>query len=109
MKRSAYWDVKAYDISAAQRLAEALQVSPAITGILMHRGLTDETSMKEFLFGKAEPYYDPFLLKDMERAARRIQKAREAGEKMKTAESGWVPDWERKVACAGKRSSACFA
>ena len=82
MKRSAYWDVKAYDISAAQRLAEALQVSPAITGILMHRGLTDETSMKEFLFGKAEPYYDPFLLKDMERAARRIQKAREAGEKI---------------------------
>ena len=48
----------------------------------MHRGLTDETSMKEFLFGKAEPYYDPFLLKDMERAARRIQKAREAGEKI---------------------------
>ena len=48
----------------------------------MHRGLTDETSMKEFLFGKAEPSYDPFLLKDMERAARRIQKAREAGEKI---------------------------
>ena len=32
-----------------------------------------------------------------------------ATEKMKTAESGWVPDWERKVTCAGKRSSVCFA
>ena len=37
MKRSAYWDVKAYDISAAQRLAEALQVSPAITGIDVYK------------------------------------------------------------------------
>lgn len=81
MKRSAYWDVKAYDISAAQRLAEALQVSPAITGILMHRGLTDETSMKEFLFGKAEPYYDPFLLKDMERARAVFKKREKQGRK----------------------------
>lgn len=27
---------------------------------------------------------------------------------MKTAESGWVPDWERKVTCAGKRSSVAL-
>ena len=82
MKRSAYWDVKGYDAPAARRLAETLHISPAIVGILLHRGLTDAASMKEFLFGKEEPYHDPFLLKDMDVAARRIQKAVEAGEKI---------------------------
>ena len=53
-----------------------------MTGILLERGLNDTESMREFLYGSLSPFHDPFLLKDMEKAVRRIEGALAAGEKI---------------------------
>ena len=63
-------------------LAAELGISPLVTGILLERGLNDTESMREFLYGSLTPFHDPFLLKDMEKAVRRIESALAAGEKI---------------------------
>ncbi len=74
------WKVQEYDRGLARDLAQKLQVSPLITGILLKRGMSTEEEMREFLFGAAEPYHDPFLMKDMLPACQRILQAVENGE-----------------------------
>ena len=80
MKRTAHWNLKSYNEAEAERLAGLLQVSPVIIGILLNRGITEEAAIREFLFGRKEPYHDPFLLKGMEEAVTRILRAVAAGE-----------------------------
>lgn len=55
--------------------ANKLQVSPLLIDVLLKKGLTDCDKMEEFLYGKKEPFYDPFLLKDMDITIDRIIKA----------------------------------
>ncbi len=76
------WEIRDYDKHKAGCLAAELGISPLVTGILLERGLNDTESMREFLYGSLSPFHDPFLLKDMEKAVRRIEGALAAGEKI---------------------------
>ena len=75
MKRYEHWLPQPYDEALAETLAAKLNISPVVTGILLNRGLQTETEMRDFLYGKAEPYYDPFLMKDLKKPAERIWQA----------------------------------
>jgi single-stranded-DNA-specific exonuclease len=80
MKRYMHWQVQSCDRDKARALAEELHRSPVLTAILLHRGLDTADAMREFLYGKREPYYDPFLMKDLKKAAERVWQAVDRGE-----------------------------
>ncbi len=82
MKRYKYWDLKHYDREEMKALAAKVGISPVTAGILWNRGLREENGIREFLFGKKDTYYDPFLMKDMRLAAERILQAVEARERI---------------------------
>ena len=82
MKRYKYWDLKHYDREEIKTLAAKIGISPVTAGILWNRGLREENGIREFLFGKKDTYYDPFLMKDMRLAAERILQAVEARERI---------------------------
>ena len=82
MHKERIWDIKEYNSQMADYLAEELNISPMVTGILLERGLQDAASMRDFLYGSAAPFHDPFLLKDMQRSVERIERALAAGEQI---------------------------
>lgn len=82
MKRTAQWKLRTYNEAEAERIGGLLQVSPMIIGILLNRGISSESAIREFLFGRKDAYHDPFLLKGMEAAVERILRALKAGEKI---------------------------
>ena len=82
MHKERIWDIKEYNSQMADYLAEELNISPMVTGILLERGLQDAASMRDFLYGSATPFHDPFLLKDMQRSVERIERALAAGEQI---------------------------
>lgn len=82
MKRYKYWDLKHYDREEMKTLAAKVGISSVTAGILWNRGLREENEIREFLFGKKDTYYDPFLMKDMRLAAERILQAVEARERI---------------------------
>lgn len=75
MKKYKYWDLKQCDREEIKPLARQLGISPVTAGILWNRGLKEESAIRDFLYGKKEPYYDPFRMKDMRIAAERILQA----------------------------------
>ncbi len=76
------WHTKEYNSEKASWLAAELDVSPLVTGILLERGFATAEAMREFLYGSQEPFHDPFLMKDMQKAVKRITAAIAAGEKI---------------------------
>ncbi len=76
------WFVRDIDPKAALVLAKAAGVSGAVAKILLGRGITRPREVKAFLHGAAQPFYDPFLLKDMGIAVERIAKALGSREKI---------------------------
>ena len=82
MHKERIWDIKEYNSQKADYLAEELNIPPMGTGILLERCLQDAASMRDFLYGRATQFHDPFLLKDMQRSAERIERALAAGEQI---------------------------
>ncbi|MBN2104479.1 single-stranded-DNA-specific exonuclease RecJ [bacterium] len=58
--------------SKAQALAEALGVPQIIADILVNRSVDDYDSARRYFSPKWEDLYDPFLMKDMDKAVDRI-------------------------------------
>lgn len=75
-------EISEIDSPRARQLADELGVSSLVTGVLLSRGFADAAAMREFLFGKEKPFYDPFLLKDMDLACDRIERALAHNEKI---------------------------
>ncbi|MCH3951477.1 MAG: single-stranded-DNA-specific exonuclease RecJ [Acidaminococcus sp.] len=65
-----------------QQLADQLGLPRLVMAVLVSRGMTDPKKIEIFLKGRPDPFYDPFLLSDMERAVQRILKAVKSGEKI---------------------------
>ena len=75
------WEVRPLDKERAAAFAQTYGV-PFFLAMLMNiRGLDDAAHLREFL-GKGEPLSDPFLLKDMDKAAARITRAVDNMEKI---------------------------
>lgn len=75
------WEVRPLDKERAAAFAQTYGV-PFFLAMLMNiRGLDDAAHLREFL-GEGEPLADPFLLKDMDKAAARITRAVDNMEKI---------------------------
>lgn len=63
-------------------MAKQVGISELLASILLRRGISDQQEAASFLYGNTAPYHDPFLLKDMEKAVRRVCDAVASGEKI---------------------------
>lgn len=63
-------------------LAQKSGVSTVVAKILINRGLDNEIDMKKFMRASTDDLYDPFLMKDMEKAIELIKLSMENKEKI---------------------------
>lgn len=65
-----------------ETLSQMLGVPPLLARLLSNRGICKKEAVKEFLTPSLSRLHDPFLMRDMERAASRILRAVEGGERI---------------------------
>jgi len=70
------------DTNAITRLAEELNVVPLVAHLLLQRGITSYDEAKRFFRPALSDLHDPFLMKDMNLAVERIERAMASGETM---------------------------
>ncbi len=63
------------DVETVEKLAEALGVDKIIATLLVERGVTTFKEAKQFFRPSLDQLHDPFLMKDMDKAIDRINKA----------------------------------
>lgn len=74
---------KLYDtVPDVADLAKELGTTEMVAGILWHRGLRTVTEAEAFLHPEQQPFYDPLLMKDMDKAVARIRQAIDQEEKI---------------------------
>ncbi len=64
------------------KLAEALNLNPYLTSVLIQRGVTTFSEAKDFFRPSLNHLHDPFLMKDMDFAVDRLKKAIDNQEKI---------------------------
>jgi single-stranded-DNA-specific exonuclease len=73
---------KKSDPSKVNELAKALTVSPVVASLLLQRGIGTFEEARAFFRPDYLDLHDPFLMKDMDKAVSRIEKAVAGGEKI---------------------------
>ncbi|MBO5023652.1 MAG: single-stranded-DNA-specific exonuclease RecJ [Clostridia bacterium] len=82
MNGSKKWVIKTQDESLVKELSSKLNITEITARLLINRGYCDVDSAAAFL-SKADSFlYDPFLMKDMDKAVERISKAINKHEKI---------------------------
>lgn len=74
LKSKTRWIVNKADEQLVKLLQNELKISPLVASLLVNRGLNTVDSARYFLFGK-EQFHDPYLLKGMDIAVKRIREA----------------------------------
>ena len=75
------WVVKPQgERSVVESLASHLGMSPVLTNLLVQRGIDTVEKAKKFFSPSLRDLHDPFLMKDMDKAVERIERAVKAGE-----------------------------
>ena len=69
------WKLKKVDVSIAKKLASDLGVSEIIANLLVLRGVKTFNQAKDFFRPSLSNLHDPFLMKDMQKAVKRIELA----------------------------------
>ena len=69
------WKIKIADKAIAQSLAKSLGVSKIVAQLLVLRGITTFENAKNFFRPKLSHLHDPYLMKNMQDAVRRIDNA----------------------------------
>jgi single-stranded-DNA-specific exonuclease len=75
LKPKSRWIVKKSDQEKIDLLAKDLNINYLTASLLVNRGLDTVEDARYFLFGQKSEFHDPFLLKDMDLAVERINKA----------------------------------
>ncbi len=75
------WEYSSVDGRLIEILCETTSLSPLLLTVLVNRGLTDSQAILSFLQESTDTY-DPFLLKDMDKATERIDQAIGRGERI---------------------------
>ncbi len=76
------WKVGTYDETLVSELVSVLRIPSLTAKLLVARGITNEKDIESFTKKDLSSLYDPFLLKDMEKAVFRIETAIEKNEKV---------------------------
>lgn len=70
------WVVKPQgDPEAAAALAAGLNISPVLANLLVQRGIDSVERARKFFEPKLSDLHDPFLMKDMDKAVERVERA----------------------------------
>ncbi len=69
------WHVRETDEAVCEKITKECGLLPLTAKLLANRGLTEKEEICAFLNKDAMPLHDPFLLKDMDKAVARIEKA----------------------------------
>lgn len=76
------WILQSGDETIYKRLQEELGLLPLTAKLLVNRGIDSAEKVKAFLNKDEIPLHDPYLLKDMDRAAARVRQAIERKERV---------------------------
>ena len=77
------WVVKPQgDRAVVESLSAALGMPTVLTNLLVQRGIDTMEKAKKFFSPSLRDLHDPFLMKDMDKAVERIERAVKAGEKV---------------------------
>ncbi|MDY3978556.1 MAG: single-stranded-DNA-specific exonuclease RecJ [Tidjanibacter sp.] len=77
------WVIKQQgDSQAIKSLSESLNIPPVLANLLVQRGITTYNEATRFFNPKLSDLHDPFLMKDMDRAVERIDRAIRNGERI---------------------------
>lgn len=76
------WLLREFDKNRVVEISKNYHISPLTAIILYNRGIHDDETITRFLSKDLGVMHDPYLLKDMEKAADRIRKARDNKEKV---------------------------
>ena len=76
------WQYKEPDVSAAREIANRFSLSEITAAILLNRDITDHEDIEAFLDPSLKRLHSPFLLKDIDKAVDRINRAFKCKEKV---------------------------
>lgn len=80
MQQTKRWVVSEAADTDVQNLAEALGVPSILARLLWRRGIRSTETAQRFLYPGLSGFYDPFLMKDMDKTVERIRRAIDAQE-----------------------------
>lgn len=76
------WEYYEQNSEKIEELMNKFNISELVAKVLINRGILDDEEIKIFLNPTRKDFHNPYLLKDMEVAVNRIQKALEKNEKV---------------------------
>lgn len=76
------WLLREFDKQRVVEMSKRFRISPLTAIILYNRGIQEDEAVDRFLSKDLSVLHDPYLLKDMEKAASRIRQAQENKEKI---------------------------
>ena len=69
------WEINSFKRQACEGLHKALNISPLLAHLLLKRDVSTAEEARSFLSCSLSSLHDPFLLKDMDKAVKRIKSA----------------------------------
>lgn len=75
MRKRKIWQLQKCDREYAAGIAADLGVSPVVVSVLLNRASGKKKRSENFWFGSEQPFHEPLLMKDMQKAAERILEA----------------------------------
>lgn len=82
LKSNTRWINKNFDYTVVEMLQKECHLSELTAKLLVNRGLKEVEEVLHFLESDQQQFYDPFLLKGMDKAVKRIEAAIENNEKI---------------------------